>query len=34
MNYIEDSIYECPTCGVKYNRKFYDFEPRFTKEYS
>lgn len=34
MNYIGDSIYECPTCEVKYYRKFYDYEPRSTTIYS
>lgn len=28
--HIGDSVYECPTCGVWYERKKYDFEPRYS----
>lgn len=30
MNHIGDSVYECPTCGVRYERKKYDYEPRYS----
>jgi cold shock CspA family protein len=30
MNHIGDSIYECSICGVRYERKKYDYEPRYS----
>lgn len=30
MSHIGESVYECPRCGVRYDRKKYDFEPRFS----
>lgn len=30
MNHIGDSVYECPICGVRYERKKYDYEPRYS----
>ena len=27
---VGDGIFECPNCGVKYERRKYDFEPRYT----
>lgn len=29
-DHIGDSVYVCPTCGVRYERKKYDFEPRYS----
>ena len=31
---VGDSIFECPNCGVKYERRKYDFEPRYTSKTS
>ena len=28
--HIGDSVYECSTCGVRYERKKYDFEPKYS----
>ena len=28
--HISDSVYECSACGVRYERKKYDFEPNYT----
>lgn len=30
MNHIGESVYECPICGVRYDRKKYDFESRYS----
>lgn len=31
--HIGDSKYECPACGVLYERKKYDFEPRYANHH-